>query len=264
MCIELGISRSSHCGKTCSRARFPLDREHIQQNGVGSRTRLDVPRPPRSTLTGAVSGLATFVEDRASGRFKDFVVTPVRRTSLMLGYLASTFAIAFALTLIVLVAGQLFMLTQGETTMNVAEFATAIGYAALSCLAFSALASFVVTFIRSNGAYSAFATIIGTAVGFLAGAYITPGIMPEGVQRVLAALPFMHAAQLIREPYTAGALEAVTGGQPQAIEALSEMYGLTSSVGDLTITSGIAIGSLAILAIVFTILGGWRLTRTIR
>jgi len=217
-----------------------------------------------TTVTASIAGLATFVEDRASGRFKGFVVTPVRRSSLMLGYLAATFVIAFLLTLVVLFVGQLYLLTQGQNAMNLGEFAAAIGYCALSCAAFSALASFVVTFVRSSGAYSSLATIVGTAIGFLAGAYIAPGVLPEGVATTLSVLPFMHAAMLIRIPFTAGALEALTAGNPEAADALAQMYGITATVGDVEITALVAVASLAVVVVLFATLGGWRVSRTIR
>jgi len=217
-----------------------------------------------TTVTASVAGLATFVEDRASGRFKDFVVTPVHRGSLMLGYLAATFTIAFSLTLVVLAVGQLYLLTQGESAMDLGQLAVAVGSSALSCAAFSALASFVVTFVRSSGAYSSLATIVGTAIGFLAGAYIAPGLLPEGVATTLAALPFMHAAMLIRIPYTADALTALTAGRPGAEETLAQMYGIASTVGDVDITPALAAGSLGLVVLVFAVLGGWRVSRTIR
>ncbi|WP_460773799.1 ABC transporter permease [Microbacterium sp. GXF7504] len=217
-----------------------------------------------TTVTASIAGLATFVEDRSSGRFKDFVVTPVHRGSLMLGYLAATFTIAFSLTLVVLAVGQGYLLTQDETAMDAGQLASAVGYSALSCAAFSALASFVVTFVRSSGAYSSLATIVGTAVGFLAGAYIAPGVLPEGVATTLGALPFMHAAMLIRIPYTADALAALTAGQPGAEEQIAELYGITSTVGDVEITPGLALASLGAVVVVFAVLGGWRVSRTIR
>ena len=217
-----------------------------------------------TTVTASIAGIATFVEDRASGRFKDFVVTPVHRSSLTLGYLAATFVIAFALTLVVLLVGQVYLLTQGQSTMDAGQLAAAVGYCALSCAAFSALASFIVSFVRSSGAYSSLATIVGTAIGFLAGAYITPGLLPEGVATTLAALPFMHAAMLVRIPFTADALSALTDGQAEAIESLSETYGITSSVNDLVISPAIAMGSLVVVAALFTVLGGWRVSRTLR
>lgn len=217
-----------------------------------------------TTVTTALAALAVFVDDRSSGRFSDFLVSPIRRSELILGYLLSSFVISLTMTLVIVVVGQLYLLTQGSTLMTLPEAATTLGYVALSSLAFAALSSFVVTFLRSSGAFAALSTVVGTVIGFLAGAYIPVGTLPDGIVDVMSALPFAQSAMLIREPMTAGALDALTGGQAQAVDAVESFYGVTASVGDLAVTPGLAIAALVGVFVVFTALGAWQLARRIR
>jgi multidrug/hemolysin transport system permease protein len=217
-----------------------------------------------TTLTTALAALAVFVDDRSSGRFSDFIVSPIRRWQLILGYLVSSFIVSVIMALVILLVGQLYLLTQGDELMSLSELAQVIGYIGLSSAAYAALASSAVTFLNSSGAFAALSTVVGTVIGFLAGAYIPAGVLPAGVVNFMNALPFAQSAMLIRQPYTARALDALVGGQKQASDAVSEFYGITASVGSVEITPGLAALVLLTVFVVFAGLGTWCLSRKIR
>lgn len=217
-----------------------------------------------TTLTTALAALSVFVDDNASGRFRDFIVSPLRRTQLILGYLLSSFVVSVLMSLVVVVVGQLYLLTRGSELLRVPQLLATVGYVLLASAAFAALASFAVTFLRSSGAFAALSTVVGTLIGFLAGAYIPVGTLPEGVVSVMHALPFAHAALLLRQPITEQPLAALTGGQEQAVSAVQEFYGITASVGGFEVTTPIAIASLVAVLLVFASLAVWRLSRTIK
>ncbi len=217
-----------------------------------------------TTLTTALAALSVFVDDRASGRFSDFLVSPLRRHELILGYLLASFVVSLAMTTVVLAVGQLYLLLQGNAVMTPAQALTTLGYVCLSSLAFAALSSFVVTFLRSSGAFSALSTVVGTIIGFLAGAYIPVGTLPEGVVNVINALPFAQAAMLIRQPMTVQAVDAVAGGQEQAVDAVKTFYGISSAVGEIDVTSSMAVTVLGAVFVVFAALGARMLSRRIR
>ncbi|MCL2089830.1 MAG: ABC transporter permease [Micrococcales bacterium] len=219
-----------------------------------------------TTLTTALAALTVFVDDKASGRFVDFIVSPVRRTQLVFGYLLASFVISMVMTLIVSTAGQLYLLIQGNKVMGLEQMARAVGYVALSSAAFAALASFAVTYLRTSGAFAAMSTVVGTVIGFLAGAYIPAGALPQGVVNVISALPFAQSAMLIRGPYTAQAVEALTSGpgQEQATETVNSFYGITMKVDGFDVTVGLAVLALLAVFVTFSLLGAWRLSRKIR
>lgn len=217
-----------------------------------------------TTLTTALAALAVFVDDRASGRFGDFLVSPIRRVELILGYLLSSFLISLAMTLVILVVGQVYLLSQGDSIMTASEAGETLGYVALSSLAFAALSSFVVTFLRSSGAFAALSTVVGTVIGFLAGAYIPVGTLPDAIVNGINALPFAQSAMLIRRPMTAGALHALTDGQAQAVEAVESFYGISATVGEVSVTPSLAIVVLVAVLVVFCGLGARRLSGSIR
>lgn len=217
-----------------------------------------------SSLTTSFSTVGAFVEDRASGRFADFLVSPVRRLALVLGYLLSGFVVALIVTVVIVVVGELFLLSQGSPLMTPLEALRCLGWIALSAAAFSALGSFAVSFLRTQQAFGALSTIVGTVVGFLAGAYIPVGVLPDAAQRVTTVLPFAQSAMLIREPVTAGALARLADGSAPAANAVRDFYGVRLSFGDTSVTPGLAAAELAAVAVVFTALSVLRLSRGIR
>lgn len=182
-----------------------------------------------ATLTTGLAALSVFVDDSASGRFKDFLVSPVRRWELVLGYLAASFIIAFVMSMIVVAVGQLFLSTQGQASMAGEDWLRTAGYVALSAAAFSALSSFVVTFLGSSGGFSALSTVVGTLIGFLAGAYIPPGALPTAVVNVMNVLPFAQSAMLLRGPMVSDAVEQLADGNDAARTAIDEFYASRSS-----------------------------------
>lgn len=217
-----------------------------------------------ATLTTGLAALTVFVDDSASGRFKDFLVSPVRRWELVVGYLAASFIIAFVMSMIVVAAGQLFLLTQGQATMSSSDWLRTTGYIALSAAAFSAISSFVVTFLNSSGGFSALSTVVGTLIGFLAGAYIPPGALPTAVVNIMNSLPFAQSAMLLRGPIVGDAAIQLADGSEVAQSAIDEFYGVTIAIGELTITPLMATLALAAVALVFTLLGIMRIRRKIR
>lgn len=174
-----------------------------------------------TTLTTGLAALAMFVEDRTTGRFSDFMVSPLRRWQLVLGYLGSTLVVSVVMTTVIVVVGQIFSLSQGNPVISAADLGELLGYVVLSSVAFSALSAFAVSFLRSAGGFSALSTVVGT-------------------------------------------LTEITGGQPEAVARISEIYGLTGSVGGTEMTSGLAIGTLATMVVVFSLLSAWQLNRRIR
>lgn len=217
-----------------------------------------------TTLTTALASLAVFVDDRATGRFSDFVVSPIRRWQMILGYLMSSLIVSVIMTLFTVVVGQVYLLARGNDLMSVAQLAELLGYIVLASAAYAALSSFVVTFLKSSGAFAALSTVVGTMIGFLAGAYIPAGALPAGVVNIMNALPFGQSALLIRRPYTSDALEVMTGGQPQSVDAIGEFYGITADVSGFEITTAVAVAALIAVFLVFTALGAWQLSRRLR
>ncbi len=217
-----------------------------------------------TTMTGPLGAMSVFVEDAASGRFRDFLVSPIRRGQLTLGYLLSAFSIGIVLTVVVLVVSVLYLGLLSGFWLGAVELLRSLGWVVLSVAGFTALWGFVVSFVRTSGAFAGLSTIVGTIAGFVAGAYIAVGLFPETVREVVSALPFAQSAMLFRQEFAASRLDALVGGQAEAVSSLSAFYGLTLSVGDWQVPVWFAVGLLIAMAVVFAIAAGYRIRSRIR
>lgn len=212
-----------------------------------------------TSITTSLGALAVFVEDAATGRFRDFLVSPIRRWQLVLGYLLSTVVVALVMTLIVFGVSLAYLFLLDGVVLGVPEIVSTVGWIVLSCVAFAALWAFVASFIRTTGAFSGLATIVGTVVGFLAGAFIAVGLFPEAVRNTINVLPFAQSAMLMRREFTAETLATLVGDRPEAIAGLSAFYGITLFVGDWEVTVPAVIVVLAAFAVVFAALATLRI-----
>jgi multidrug/hemolysin transport system permease protein len=217
-----------------------------------------------SIVTTGLAALCVFVDDRATGRFRDFLVSPVARNELILSYLFASFIVAVSMSTLILTISQVYMILKGYPLMALNELATSFGYVLLSAAAFSAIFSLIVTFIPTMAAFSGVSTVVGALSGFLAGAYIPPGVLPATVVNVLNVLPLAQAATLIRQPFTATTLEILADDHQRAVDTLTAFYGITIEIGDFTLQPAASIAVLATVTIGFAMLGAHRVRGRIR
>ncbi len=217
-----------------------------------------------STITTGLGALATLVDDGESGRFRDFLVSPVRRTQLVLGYMIAAVLVAIIMSMIVLVLSILYLGIFDDTWLTPLTILRIAGITVLCCAGFTALSALIVSFIRTNAAFSGFSTVIGTVLGFVAGAYIPVGSLPVAVASTINALPFAQGAMLLRREFTQESLSAMVGDNAEAADTLREFYGIDAYVGDLLVPATVAFGVLVAMAIGLTALSAGRIRSRIR
>ncbi len=217
-----------------------------------------------STMTTPLSALSVFMDDAGSNRFRDFLVSPINRRQLVLGYLLAAFTVGMVMTVLVLAIGLLYLGLVSGVVPGVPEVTSALGWVLLSTAAFTAMWALVVSFLRTNGAFSAVSTIVGTAVGFVAGAYIPLGLIPGAVRSTLSAFPFAQSAMLLRQSLAAHSLSSLVGSNATAIDTLNEFYGIDLTVAGWAVPTWYAIGVLGLVAVVFTVLAAARVRGRIR
>ncbi len=217
-----------------------------------------------STITTGLGALATLVDDGESGRFRDFLVSPIARWQLVLGYLTAAVVVAVVMSMVVLTISILYLGLVDGTWLDPPTIIQIAGITVLCCAGFTALSALVVSFIRTNAAFSGFATVIGTVLGFVAGAYIPVGSLPLAVASTINALPFAQGAMLLRREFTADTLAGMVGTNAEAADAIREFYGIDAYVGDLIVPASIAFGVLVAMAVGFTLLSAGRIRARIR
>lgn len=217
-----------------------------------------------TTVTTGLGGLSVLVDDDQSGRFRDFLVAPLRRGQLVLGYLLSAVLVAVLLSVLVLAISILYLGVVRGSWMSVPAVLRSLAIVVLACVSFTALSALIVSFVRTNGAFSGLATIVGTILGFVAAAYIPIGVFPAGVASVVAALPFAQAGMLLRREFADDTLAQMTAGVPEASEPLRAVYGLDLTIGDWAVPSWFVVAVLVVVAVVCTALSARLMRRRIR
>jgi len=217
-----------------------------------------------STMSTTLGALSVFVDDSASGRFRDFLVAPIRRGQLVLGYLLGAFVIGLIMSVIVLAVSIVYLWLVSGIVLSVLQVAASLGWVALSSAGFAALWAFIVSFLRTTGSFAAVSTVVGTVAGFVAGAYIAVGLFPAAVRDTVSALPFAQSAMLLRIEFASEPLAALVGGSPEAIAALERFYGISLYVGDWSVPVWFAAGVLAVMTLVFAVLAAIRIRSRIR
>lgn len=217
-----------------------------------------------TTVTTGLGGLAVLVDDDQSGRFRDFLVAPLRRSQLVLGYLLSAATVAVVLSVVVLAVSVAYLGVVRGTWLSAPAIARSLVIVVLSCVAFTAFSAFIVSFVRTNGAFSGLATIVGTVLGFIAAAYMPIGIFPDAVATVVAALPFAQAGMLLRREFADGSLAVITADAPGAEESLRAMYGLDLQIGSWLVPSWFVVVMLCGITVVCAAFSAGRTRSRIR
>ena len=196
-------------------------------------------------VTVAFCSNLLMVQDRISGARRDLTMTPVRRSTLALGYFAasalSTLLIcyaALAVCLGYLAAADVLLL--GLDVLLLSLFGTA-------------LSSIVNCNLTTNGQASAVGTIVSAGYGFLCGAYMPISNFGEGLQRVLSFLPGTYGTALFRNHALRGVYAEMTrtGFPAEVVEHIKDsidcnlyFFGSKISIGAMT---GVMAGSVAVL-----------------
>jgi multidrug/hemolysin transport system permease protein len=217
-----------------------------------------------TTLTSGLVNLGIFVNDRASGRFSDFLVGPLSRGQMIGGYLLAAFTTSLLMSSIIFIFSQVYIVLTGGEILSLQYAFEAYAVIILLCLTFAAISSFIVTFISSYGAFSAFNTILGTAVGFLAGAYIMADSIPKGVLNFMNLLPFNEGASLLRRPFTNNALKLLVGNQSPALIVMRRNFSIALVFDGHPLRPQLIICIFIVLIVVFSLLGSWRICKSIK
>ena len=96
----------------------------------------------------------------------------------------------------------------------------------LSSLLSSLVNAIFVYFFQSVDSLGKFATIVGTASGFLVGTYVPLGILPDFAQLLMKCTPATYIASLYRQVLMKEALSETFKGQDNLLQEFQEKMGV--------------------------------------
>ena len=190
-----------------------------------------------------------FIGDSISSGLK-FLPHPNRlmRAWMLAGMLASA-------SIFTLIFGEIYMGMIGGAVLDMDILLKLFGVIVLSAFASSAIASFIISFLKTNSAYSAASMIVGTLIGFLVGAYIPIGNLPENVQWLVKYFPCAHSAVLYRQLLMKGSIKENFANQPTAVlKETKEILGVVFVYNGHTASAWMSVVALLITGVVFYLL----------
>lgn len=148
-------------------------------------------------VTVAFCSNMLMVQDKVNGARKDLTITPVKGTTMALGYYVSTLISTLSICLIAAGAGFLYLGKVGWY-LSGKDVALILFDVFLLVMFGVALSSIINFFLSSQGQISAVGSIVSSMYGFLCGAYMPISQFSEGLRNALAFLPGTYATSLLR------------------------------------------------------------------
>ncbi len=159
---------------------------------------------PMTTTMGAY---AIMVDDKAKKIARDFMVSPLHKSSLFIGYMLSAVIIGFCMSMLLLGVSVAYMYIWHDANLLVVDMADLFYVAGVNTVASASLVLFIVSFIKTSNALAGCCTILGALIGFLTGIYLPIGSLPEGVGTLVKCFPISHGVAIFRriltEPFLA-------------------------------------------------------------
>lgn len=213
-----------------------------------------------TSVTTTMGAVGVVVDDKAKGIAKDFYTSPLKRTTLVGGYLISTIVVGVIMSMVALVLAELYIVGSGGGFLPWKNLLEVLGLIILSTMASGAMMFLIVSFFKTQNSFGVASTVLGTLIGFLMGIYVPIGVLPSAVQTVIKIFPISHAAALFRQVFMEVPMAiSFAGAPPEMVEGFQTMLGVTYQLGGGTMSFLGSIMILAVTAILFFVLGVWRM-----
>lgn len=148
----------------------------------------------------------TMVQDKAFGMRKDFDVSPLRKTTLYLGYFVATVLNSLMINSLALILCLIFIVKMGWY-LTVLDVVMLIADMILLVLFGAVLSSIICYPLKTQGQMSAVGTIVSAGYGFVCGAYMPISNFGSGLQKVLSFLPGTYGTSLLKNHMLRGTFE---------------------------------------------------------
>ena len=204
----------------------------------------------------------TMVQDKANGAEKDFLVSPVKRSVIYIGYFFSTVLNSLMVNGLALVICLLYMKRMGWY-MSAADILWVILDEILLVLFGSTLSSIICYPLKTQGQMSAVGTIVSAGYGFVCGAYMPISNFSTGLQKILSYLPGTYGTSLIKNHMLHGIFTELSdsGFPDDVVTAIADsldcnpaFHGHVVDVGEMVV---IMVASVVILGMIYLLMASF-------
>ena len=146
----------------------------------------------------------------------DFMVSPVKRSTLQLSYVLANLFSTFIITFVLLIVGLIYLACVGFYITFVDILLIVFGIIITSLFG-TILANIIWTFTHSQGVVSGVCTLVSALYGFICGAYMPINTMGQGMQYFVSLLPGTYATVLFRQGFLNSVLNRMRETLPQGM-----------------------------------------------
>ena len=187
---------------------------------------------PIGAVTISLVALGLMVADKETNALSDFLVSPIKRNSLLASYLVSSLAVGFVVLLAFIGFFEIYFLMVYNIGFTLAQLGLILLSTIGSLIFANTFMLLIISFVKSQQSLGALGTILGTLLGFLSGAYIPVGQFGEAIGNVFSCLPFLQLTVLSRQAFLS-TLESVTPLTHDMISGdLARSFGIELWIGD--------------------------------
>ncbi len=151
-----------------------------------------------SVITVSLQTNNVLVEDKQSGVNRDFASSPVPKELLVASYFLFNFLVTSVIGLFFLLVCGVYLLCLGEFMLTAADVFTVLGVFLFATVSTVLMTVLIASFVKREATMSSIVAVFSTAVGFLIGAYMPLGMMPDWVQGICGFIPGTYACSLLR------------------------------------------------------------------
>lgn len=176
-----------------------------------------------SCVTVSFCSNMLMVQDKVSGATKDFLISPIKKSSLALSYYVATTVSTLIICLIALTASLVYVGITGWYLTFTDVLLLLLDIFILTTFG-TALSSVINFFLSSQGHISAVGSIVSSCYGFICGAYMPLSNMGEGLRNAIMFLPGTYGTALLRNHSLNGVIEQLgaQGINEQAIKGIKD------------------------------------------
>lgn len=168
-------------------------------------------------MTSTLGAYGVSEEDRQYGRIDDFKVTTMGKNKLEISYMISAIVIGFFTTLALYVLGTVILIGGDALLIGIVPTLKVMFIIFIGCtLALTLIYPFMY-FINTNTQFATFSTIVGTAIGFLTGVYISIGSLSKFVGNIVTWFPLTQINAILKQTLMSNSLRKVFNNAPKNI-----------------------------------------------
>ena len=157
-----------------------------------------------TSVTTTMGAYGIMVDDKTKRINKDFATSPIRRFSLLGGYMSGAVVIGLFMSVFLFLVSAVYILHKYQVQLGDGQGVKIFMLLGLVTISNSSMVLFIVSFLKSSNALASCCTILGALIGFLTGIYLPMGNLPDGVQWLVKCFPVSQGVvlllQILMEP----------------------------------------------------------------